>query len=210
MDNNVYDTTGGAHLYNGSNVQFVKDRFGKANSAIRFTDGYYQVPPGVYFKGDFTISVWIKAIGIVNTGGTIIDFGNGVSSDNVRFIASYQNEYKPVFYVNINNYESGVEPSLTLVLGQWTHLVFTLSGSTGALYMNGLLIGQGSDLFTPRNINRTLNYIGKDNWNSFLDGNGNLWADLDDLRFYNRAMSQAEINYLFLQQASTQASSLNR
>ena len=210
MDNNVYDSAGGAHLYNGSNVQFVKDRFGKANSAIRFTDGYYQVPPGVYFKGDFTVSVWIKAIGIVNTGGTIIDFGNGVSSDNIRFITSYQNEYKPVFYVNINNYESNVEPSLTLVLGQWTHLVFTLSGSNGALYMNGLLISQSSDLFTPRNINRTLNYIGKDNWNSYLDGNGNLWADLDDLRFYNRAMSQAEINYLFLQQASTQASNLNR
>ena len=99
-----------------------------------------------------------------------------------------------------------IDPNLQLVVGQWTHLVFTLRESVGTLYMNGLQISQTNTMYVPRNVNRTLNYIGKSNW----DGVGNLWADLDELRLYNRSMTHAEVNYLFLQQASAQASSLNK
>jgi hypothetical protein len=189
-------------MYNGVNVDFVKDRFGKPNSAIRFSYGFYQVPSGVYFKGDFTVSVWIKAIGSFYNA-PIFDFGNGGSSDNIRFIStSYY--YSQSFYMFFKNYESRIDASFTLVLGQWTHWVFTLSDTVGSFYANGLLIVQTNDMFIPRNINRTSNYIGKSNW----DWQGNLWADLDDLRIYNRSMSQAEINALFLQQAKKESSNL--
>ena len=209
IENNVNDQVGGANMYNGNSASFTTDRFGSPNSAISLISGYYQVPAGVYFKGDLTISLWIKSRVLVDWA-KIVDFGNKDADENVVISASRvdSGQPSPETYTGTNG--RYITSTTALTIGAWTHLVFTLSGSTGALYMNGLLIGQGSDLFTPRNINRTLNYIGKDNWNSFLDGNGNLWADLDDLRFYNRAMSQAEINYLFLQQASTQASSLNR
>ena len=200
MDNQLTDIVGGANMYNGYNVDFVKDRFGNANSAIRFTDGYYQVPPGVYFNGDFTVSVWIKPINGFNTWERIIDFGNGAPSDNIQFISSYSDSGKPVFNLYVMNHESHIDPNLPLIIGQWTHLVFTLSETTGSLYMNGLLISQNNIMYVPRNINRTSNYVGKSN----LNGHGNLWADLDDLRFYNRSMTQAEVNYLFLQQIKNQ------
>ena len=185
MDNKLTDVAGGANMYNGVNVDFVKDRFGNPNSAIRFTDGYYQVPPGVYFNGDFTISVWIKPINLFNRWGRIIDFGNGAPSDNIQFISSYSDSGKPVFYLYVMNHESHIDPNSPLIIGQWTHLVFTLSETTGSLYMNGLLISQTNNMYSARNINRTSNYIGKSNWAN----EGNLWADLDDLRFYNRSMA---------------------
>ena len=206
MDNHVNDTVGGAHMYNGYNVQFVKDRFGNPNSAMRFSDGYYQVPPGVYFNGDLTISVWIKTINTFNYSESIIDFANGSPLDNVIFAASYGYSGQPGFYIFIKHFETNTEPGLPFVLGQWTHMVFTLCDTVGYLYMNGLLISQANYMIAPRNVNRASNYVGKSN----LDGQGNLWADLDELRFYNRSMTQAEVNYLFLQQASAQTSSLNR
>ena len=206
MDNQLTDIVGGANMYNGYNVEFVKDRFGNSNSAIRFTEGYYQVPPGVYFNGDFTVSVWIKPINVFNQWARIIDFGNGGLSDNIQFLSSYSDRGQPTFYVYIYNYGSSVDPNMQLIIGQWTHLVFTLKESVGTLYMNGLQISQTNTMYVPRNVNRTLNYVGKSNW----DGVSNLWADLDDLRFYNRSMTQAEVNYLFLQQASAQTSNLNK
>ena len=109
-----------------------------------------------------------------------------------------------MFNIYIKQFETHLEPSLPLIIGQWTHLVFTLSGSIGTLYMNGLQISQSFDMYAPRNVNRTLNYVGKSNW----VGEANFWGDLDDFRIYNRPLSQSEVNYLFLQQPNPQASNL--
>ena len=44
--NNVQDSIGGAHLYNGVNAQFtyngVNDRFNRMNSALSLNCGHYQ------------------------------------------------------------------------------------------------------------------------------------------------------------------------
>ena len=198
-------------MYNGYNVKFANDRFGNPNSAIRFTQGYYQIPPWVYFNGDFTVSVWIKAINTINLE-TIIDFGN-IGSDNVQLKTSLGSDYnynsysfnniytvKPKFYVYARNSYSIIETSNRLTIGQWTHLVLTFNENVGSVYMNGLLIGQTNDMFTPRNINRTSNYIGRSNQNN---NDVYLRADLDDFRIYNKSLSQAEVNSLFLQQVKT-------
>ena len=55
-------------------------------------------------------------------------------------------------------------------------------------------------MYIPRNVNRTLNYIGK----SYSDSERNLWMDLDDLQFYKKSMTQADVNGLFLQQIKGQ------
>jgi hypothetical protein len=48
------DMIGNKDLYNPVNANFSSDRFGNINSAIYLNNGYYQVPSGVYFYGDFT------------------------------------------------------------------------------------------------------------------------------------------------------------
>ena len=168
-------------MFNGQNFEFVKDRFGRPNSAISFSGGYFQIPESVYFKGDFTISVWIRTF---SSNQKFIDIGNGDSSDNIVFLTSQ-------VYIYIKNFESHTkdtkDPSLTVV-GEWYHLVFTLNGTFGTLYMNGIKINQACDMYVPRNVNRTYNYV------------GNLWGELDELRFYKRSMLPSEVNYLFLEQ----------
>jgi hypothetical protein len=178
-------------MYNGYNVEFVKDRFGNPNSAIRFSDGYYQLPSSFYFKGDFTISLWLK-INVLVPNSRILAFSRDNYNDAVSLILyQYSSNYplKPQLTIGSSGYSSNLIPPFDLVRGQWMHLVCTLSGTTGSFYINGMLVDQSNDMYIPRNNSRTSNFIGKDGYYSY----GNLWSDLDDLRIYDRALSQTEI-----------------
>ena len=174
MDTNTTDIIGYANMYNGYNVQFVEDRFGKPNSAIRFNDGYYQVPSGVYFNGDFSVAVWVK-INVRIQWASIIDFGSDCNYNSDSVIITSQPDYKQL------------TSNLGLSIGQWTYLVITLNETTTSIYINGILARKGSNPEMPKYAERKLNYIGKSCSAS------NLRADLDDLRIYNRALSQPEV-----------------
>ncbi len=58
MDN-LNDVIGGANLFKGFSYSSDLDRFCSPNAAIYFNQGYLQVPEGVYFSGDFTVTAWI-------------------------------------------------------------------------------------------------------------------------------------------------------
>ena len=189
IQNNTLDIKGNAHLYNGVNVPFTTDRNEK--SAIRLTYGYYQVPAGVYFSGDFTISVWIRLNKLVNWA-RIIDFGNGAPSNNIILASSNVASGQPILILyNNTSTNTRVATGSSLKIGNWTHIAFTLNGSIGKIYMNGTFAAL-TPFLRPINISRSLNYVGKSNWAT----NENLNADLDDLMIFNRSLSESEINEL--------------
>ena len=68
-------------LTNSLNAQFVDDSYLWLNS------GYVTAPPGVYFNGDFSVSVWIKPINLASWQ-RVFDFGNGPANNNVMIITS--------------------------------------------------------------------------------------------------------------------------
>lgn len=163
-------------MYNGYNVEFVEDRFGNPNSAISY--GYYQIPPGVYIKGDFTISFWIRNSNDYaktifkfenNTYDTILIFSNG-------FATNWYGVYGDIYSTD------------------WKLVVATLSGRTGSLYINGLLKIQKNEMYIPLNVKRITNIgnIGE----AVYQQQNNLNSYLDDLRIYDRALSQSEIYQL--------------
>ena len=173
-------------MYNGYNVFYTNDRFGTSNSAISLIDGYYEAPAGVYFRDDLTIALWIKISSQV-TWSKIIDFGNAAGLENVLVSASFGGSGFPAPQIFDVNTDQTLTSRTALVIGEWTHLVFTLNGTLGSLYMNGTLTAQSS-MCVPNNVIRSPNYIGKSHW-----ADGNLNADLDDLRFYNRSITLSEI-----------------
>jgi hypothetical protein len=185
IQNNVDDIVGCADMYNGKNIQYTNDRFGSSNSAISLIDGYYQVPAGVYFKGDLTISLWIRLRAQV-AWAKIVDFGNGAGMENVIISASFEGSGCPAPEILNANSKVRLISSTPLNLGAWTHLVFTLNGTLGSIYLNGTLTAQNS-IYVPNNVIRSPYYIGKSHW-----PDGNLNADLDDLRFYNRSITPSE------------------
>jgi hypothetical protein len=57
----------------------------------------------------------------------------------------------------------GVDSGATVVpLNTWTHLAFSLSGSTGTLYINGIQVGQVASGFTITSSNSNYFYVGYD------------------------------------------------
>ena len=67
------------------------------------------------------------------------------------------------------------------------HVAYEVCGTTGKIYVDGQLKASGTQL-RPSNVNRTTNFIGGNSFNNY-----NLNAKLDELRIYNRCMSQNEI-----------------
>jgi hypothetical protein len=84
-----------------------------------------------------------------------------------------------------------------LPIGQWTHVVFTMSGSTGKIYFDGELMGTRTDFtlgIADVGINgtTTANFIGSTSW---PDGKWN--GLIDDARIYAHELSAAEVRELF-------------
>jgi len=185
--NNLIDLIGGANLFGGSSYSFVPDRFGVANSAIYFNHGYLQVPAGVYFSGDFTVTAWIY-LNSYQLNSRIFDFGNGPGSDNIGL--AFSGTSSIMYGIDIKgNSELDIHTSSMISLNQWYFIAYVLSGTTGCIYVNGNQVINGP-LHIPNNITRTNNYIGKSNW--LEDSNAD--AIYDEIKIYNQALSSIEIS----------------
>lgn len=183
------DLVGGATLFGGTSYTYVADRFNNPNSAIYFNNGYLQVPPGVYFSGDFTVTAWIF-LNAHSPVQVIFDFGNGPDSDNNIFLikdaASSGGLLRSFVNYNSTNYFIST-PIVMPNLNQWYHVAFTLSRNIGSIYVNGILI-LSSPLSLIRSVTRSTNYIGRDSY-----GDIQINAIYDDLKIYQGALSTAAI-----------------
>nr|WP_321452077.1 LamG domain-containing protein [uncultured Carboxylicivirga sp.] len=86
--------------------------------------------------------------------------------------------------------------------GEWTHFAFTLSGTEGVVYVNGQVVSQGSfdgidwtDCDVISIMSGAPNWTG---WNHLSDGSA-----MDELRLFNKALSQEEIQTIILKEQAT-------
>ena len=187
IENDITDHAGSAHMTYGQNVSLTTNRFNNPNSALDFQSGYNTVPSGVYFNSDFTFTVWIY-YNENPARARILEFSNS-RTDVVSFQSSFASNGSPGMLIGpISFTETFFEESLET--GRWYHVAFVLCGMTGKIYVDGQLKAS-SEQNRPEDLNRDTNFIGG---NSF--GDANLNAKLDELRIYNRCMSEYEINNL--------------
>ena len=191
FNRNVNDLIGNAHLYGGVNAALTFDRFGLQNSALSLTDGYYRAPSGIYFSGtQFSILAWVK-VKIPKSWARLIDFGVTSTIDGVWVSFSSSNTGKPYFITQNGNLIQ--TDSLTaLNLTKWQHLACVFSYPDYLIYIDGkqVVSKKISTSFFIKNVTRNSNFIGKSN-SANNDPNAN--ADIDDLKIFNRALSQSEI-----------------
>lgn len=209
FNSNAVDETGNGHDGTPYNAPLTTDRFGTANTAYAFNglNSYVQVPHSEDFNivGDITISVWYKSLG---------DFGNGYQTfiakrdDSVgdpympwNFCISYYgqttiNEYKKLLFVDRTMYGTGgtyMFSNANITEGVWQHALITVQNGIATLYLNG--VADRTMFFNPafRTPNLYNVYIG---WNK-RPGYEQFYGSLDDIRIYNRALTQAEVLLLF-------------
>jgi hypothetical protein len=189
------DIIGKKDMTQGVNTTFAQDRFGYLNSALALNGGWVKVPPGIYFESpEFSISVWVYPY-LVDSNARAIDFS--LNSTILNIYLSLNNGSFNVPNANIVYGQSKGIPlfktNRQLVNSKWQLLVVTFNGSFLDLYINESLTARMLINFSwPFSKIFENCLIGKSNTN----GNKYSYSYLDDLRFYNKSLSQEEIVYL--------------
>jgi len=209
FNGNANDESGNGN--NGTIVGGVTnttDRFGAANSAYLFNgiDGYVDVPSlNSLTYTPITYSAWViinsyfpssfghKFRSIIGRNTTFIA-GNGVIgfyADNNFAGGAYDNSFIMWRGGGVSGqppYSASIPP-----LNTWLHVVYTQnSNGDWKWYQNGILTN--SNNFTD--VQNDFNFFRIGGCNN---GGGYLWNDkLDDIAIYNRALTAAEVQQLYL------------
>lgn len=133
---------------------------------------------------------WIKPTAIV-PNARLIDCGNGQYADNVIVMISDGMSGCPggqMFRASLD--QPVVRSSTAIGVNQWSHLTVTMETTKMAIYVNGSLATMFSYGFewTPRNVNRTMCYLGKSSWNDAY-----LQAYLDEIKIFDYALTNSQI-----------------
>ncbi|PIR43778.1 hypothetical protein COV24_00880 [candidate division WWE3 bacterium CG10_big_fil_rev_8_21_14_0_10_32_10] len=191
------DTSGSGN--NGTLVNNPTWTTGKVGSYALSFDGsnaYVQIPDtlSLDISKTITVAAWVKFDSIQEQ--YIISKGSGVLNDISWSLSTHWiNPNEIYFLVDKDGTLPGdhfvVSSNANLIAGQWYHLAATYDFITGVmLYKDGVLLNTSSSTANPGgiNINTQPITIGS---NATL-GNP-LHGEVDDLRIYNAALSQAQI-----------------
>jgi hypothetical protein len=192
----------GPNHYNGQVVKAVagKDRFDRYGKSLFFGRGHEYVelpnPRAFAFKGSFTIAYWIKpSLELSITSNTHISVICKTNLQNNRWFSGFTTKLGPEFWVN-DQYMGYDYIKLNNL--KWNHIAVVFRKNTRGdkgfytLYLNGMQVGDSKLLPAPTNEANNV-IIGNYPEHSSFGG----W--LDDIYFYNRALSGNEINELIKQ-----------
>ena len=207
FNENANDSSGFNNHGTVSEATLTTDRFGKTNSAYQFdgTASYIRVPHKAHLANiSVTLSVWINLESANHpTNETIISkscdkCSMGEPKSTYQLITGVSNAPgviagNLVTKVDDNRayFEISAPETTKLDLSKWHHVTMTWDGYTNKLYFDSKLVANskhdGILLFTTGYI-----YIGKDGYGYKNPFNGKI----DDIRMYNRALSQGEIEII--------------
>jgi len=200
----------------GTLPQLVSDRFGQANSAYYFNNGAtIEVP----YSNDLnpksmTISLWIKTDMISNGGDYMfamrrwMGYKLNLQTSNFLYYTIYSQGGN--YFMDDDGGSGSAVP-----IGAWTYAAVTYdnASSTAKFYLNGALVktdenkvGPPITLSTPYNITIG-NEMPKSKYNTtdsndpdYYYGPDYFIGALDDVRFYNAALSDNDILSIYTQE----------
>ena len=116
------------------------------------------------------------------------------TSSGSSFLVFSLNLFSQGPYIATQPSGNNINSLVQLQIGQWSHLAFTYSNSIAAIYINGTQVIQGA-YSIPSNINyNDINYFGE------YKGDSSVYAPnayFDDVRIYNRSLTQTEIQQVY-------------
>jgi len=188
FNGNANDESGNGNNGTVNGASLTTDRFGNSGKAYSF-DGIsnYIETADIDLNETATISVWVQPIGTI--GSLVSKYGNGNESYELMYNNSTHGLYGHVGAVSNSNNNIYSNHNLS-INNIWQHCVFTLNNGFAEIYIDGVLVYTQTDV-NPTYQNNDNVLFGKSVWG------GNIFnGKLDDIRIYNRALTQAEITYL--------------
>jgi len=185
----------------------VADRYGVASKAYAFNNGaYIEVPYQASLRpSSFTISAWIKPT-VASNGNYIfsLDRWNGykfqLQGGNLPFLT--------VMTTTGDHDQDDGGPSVQLNV--WTQVVTSFTNGTMKFYINGALVktanvtGDPTTLVSPPNLalgnelpKLAYDMVDPNSPNAYYGGNYFI-GSMDDIHLYNKVLSDAEVNSLYV------------
>ncbi len=197
FNGNANDESGNGHDGTPNGVTLTTDRFGSANKAYWFDgNSYIQANDDNFPYGSDmrTVFVWVYMTDYGNENYShIIHYGSGFTGQ--AWGMAVANYIMGGYYQGgLSSHEWAVEQYIgTVPLNTWTQLAIVLSNSgVKDYYMNGAYLG--SFTYEPNTVSSGYMRIG-----SRITGQPVEFfhGKIDDIRLYNRALSQEEIQALY-------------
>lgn len=204
---NATDASGGGNIVSVSGATLVADRFGTPNAAYGFdgVDDYMAVAlgPGMRPQYPFSFSCWVNLASAPATALNFL-FSNDYTIPGTNYAGALFNMPSGSMQATVGN-NGPTNPSnrrsktttFTASTGTWYHVGAVVNSATDMrLFINcveveGDYSGSGTGLVYSTG---NTGIIGRGNGGTgenFIDGS------IDELRFYNRALNDAEIKALY-------------
>jgi len=180
-------------------------RFGKAvsmrNSA---TQDWVELPAGLIASlSAATLVIWVRDLSTDRKGGRVFDFGSGTAED-FYFVPDQVNPATSLVAAELGGTHSSLgfvdlwTPStVTLTDKVWHQVAVAWSAQSIDLYVDAMpMASKPNPAAVPSDLGATMpNWLGR----TFNDAYPALYAEIDDLRIYDRPLSQTEISTLYAQ-----------
>lgn len=191
FEGNANDSSGnGNHGIEYGGVSYMSGVIGQAGS-FDGVDDYISVSHNSIFNlsNSFTISVWVKISSDAPDSIRIIDKASGGTCNGWNFDTYDSNQ--PGFRMRLDVSCPWINSTNAFNAGEWQHLLVSVNNRQATFYLNAQTDGSGSISQPPSN---SLDlYIGAPHPAT----SGMFKGEIDDLRIYNRALSETEIQQLF-------------
>jgi hypothetical protein len=199
---NANDMSGNGHNGTVVGATLCPDRWGHANSAYLFANSpttYISVPNfnTILTSNNISVSFWAQAT--ANTSDQPFLAQPDSQADRFGIAVQYESNGEIWDYGNLVSPNGRMNYSGSSYSSAWIHYVFLISQSQNIkkIFMNGVMVDSNSYTnagmsYSPAG--KTLNIGGG-------YGSNGPWAGfpgpIDDIRIYNRALSDAEVLYLY-------------
>jgi PKD repeat protein len=132
-----------------------------------------------------TLEAWVYPTASTRTPATIL-MKEGSGTASYRIYTNFRRE-GPTSIINIGGASKTLSDQSKLPVNTWSHVAATYDGSTQKLYVNGELVGSRSQTGSIDVSTGKLRIGGNSVWGYYFAGY------IDEVRVYNRALTEAEI-----------------
>jgi len=185
----------------------VMEFYNQSTASSSSTGKYASVPTFSLPTGDTQLSVTFYAnFGTPAGGGwdRIIDFGKGQLQDNIVIARNGSSTDLTGDLIQGTTDVSYCTDTSTISNSAWAFYAFVFTGSICKVYKNNLPPYSQTYAESPTNVSRTLNYIGRSNWNA-----DNMYSGgIADLAIYSVALTDTEVAQNYTEQTSAQVLSI--
>lgn len=209
LDGNAEDKSGNNLNGSADAITYTTGVDGKTNGCAVF-DGKgsieVQSNPLLNIDTTFTISLWVNP---ERYGNQLYTESSAILCKYPRYPYSSSTDTSGAYFIRLPvdstiDFTLGVSSSYVqyrtklpkyMQLQTWTHLCIVRNSlGTLKIYMNGVLSSLYASSYVPR---KTTSHLAIGRWSSVNSTNSNFYGNIDNIRIYNRALTEDEVKNLY-------------